>query len=114
MSERNPISKLLLSARYFGEPRPSNPLRSGSNSLEKMGKPKDPASILAANLARYMKAKGVNSEPALEKLSGVSQKTINNILKKRHDPYFSSVNKLSAALGIETYPVSYTHLRAHE
>ena len=68
-----------------------------------MGKQKDQGSILAANLARYMKLKGVSSEPALEKLSGVSQKTINNILNKRHDPYFSSVNKLAAALGIETY-----------
>lgn len=59
--------------------------------------------VLAENLRLYMVRKGIESEAELAKLSKVSQKSINNILNRRHDPYLSTVNKLSSALGIEPY-----------
>ncbi len=60
-------------------------------------------SALAHNLARLLDAKGIKSEPALAKLSGVSQKSINNILNERHDPYLSTIEKLAKKLGIESF-----------
>lgn len=59
--------------------------------------------VLAANLAAMMQRKGIRSEAELAKLTGVSQKSINNILNRRHDPYLSTIYKLASKLGIEPY-----------
>ncbi len=61
------------------------------------------AAVLSDNLKRLMALSKVNSGPKLEKASGVSQKTINNIDKGRHDPRLSTISKIAHALGVEPY-----------
>lgn len=68
-----------------------------------MAKKGQAAEILAVNLGNLMRAKGIRSEPHLEKLSKVSQKTINNIVHRRHDPRLSTLESLARALGVELH-----------
>lgn len=68
-----------------------------------MSKRAKAADVLADNLLGLMSAKGIKSEPQLEKISKVSQKTINNIAHRRHDPRLSTMEQLSTALGVELF-----------
>ncbi len=82
---------------------PSNPLLAVSNTLRGMAK-KPAAQILAENLRRLMGADAsLSSGPKLARASGVSQKTINNIEKGRHDTRLSSIEKLARVFRLEPY-----------
>ena len=60
--------------------------------------------VLAENLSALMAAReDVNSGPKLAAKSGASQKTISNILKKRHDPKLSTVEQIARVFGLEAH-----------
>jgi len=61
--------------------------------------PKQTERYIAANLRALMKLAG-HSERDLEKLSGVAQKTINNVLNARGEAKIPTVEKLAAAYGL--------------
>lgn len=54
---------------------------------------------LARNLRHLMRQNGL-SEKALEKRSGVAQKTINNILNRVSSPTLDTVEKLAQSFGL--------------
>jgi transcriptional regulator with XRE-family HTH domain len=58
--------------------------------------------VLAANVAAVLE-RSRESGMTLAKRRGPSQKTINNIVKKRHRPTLRSLEKLARALGLEVY-----------
>lgn len=73
-----------------------------------MGKKRDVREVLAENLIRFRKLKGFESGKSLAVASKkrgheVSQKTINNIEKQRHDAYISSILNLADTLGVEAH-----------
>jgi transcriptional regulator with XRE-family HTH domain len=61
--------------------------------------PKQTERFIAANLRLLMKL-AKHSERDLEKISGVSQKTINNILHARGEAKIPTVEKLANAYGL--------------
>lgn len=80
-----------------------NPLPDGRNTLPDMRK-KTTAETLAENLTRLMAgAEDLNSDRKLAKVSGVSHKTINNILNGRHDVGISNVEKIAKAFRIDAF-----------
>lgn len=60
---------------------------------------KETERIIAANLRTLMKH-AKHSERDLEKLSGVSQKTINNVLHARGEAKIPTVDKIAQAYGL--------------
>jgi transcriptional regulator with XRE-family HTH domain len=77
--------------------RPENSLPYGRNSLPGMRK-KDAADVLADNLRTLMDAnKHLDSDRKLAAVSGVSHKTINNALNRRHDIQLSKIEALAKA-----------------
>lgn len=64
--------------------------------------PKQTERYIAANLRLLMKF-AKHSERDLEKISGVSQKTINNILHARGEAKIPTVGKLAAAYGLSSW-----------
>lgn len=81
----------------------SNPLPQRGNTLRGMGK-KRTAEILAETLVRLMATDpNLSTGPKLAKASGLSQKTINNIVKGRHDTRLSSIEKLARVFRTEAY-----------
>lgn len=87
--------------------RSGNPLPIGGNTLFPMSKnhKKRPAvEILAENLKVLMSADpNLSSGPKVAKASGVSRKSINNIVEKRHDPHLSSVEGIARAFRLDVY-----------
>jgi hypothetical protein len=64
------------------------------------------ASILAENLKRLMNQDAnLESGPKLAKHSHTAAKTINNVLKERHDTQLSTIEGLAAAFGLEPYQI---------
>lgn len=61
-----------------------------------------PRETLARNLRHLMEMENL-SEPALAKRSGVSQRTINNILRIEKAPTLDTVDKLAAAFGLNLW-----------
>lgn len=62
------------------------------------------AELLADNLLRMMASDpNLSSGPKLAKASGVSQKTINNIVRGRFDTQLSSIEKIAKAFRTEAY-----------
>lgn len=96
-------SKTLPDAIAASEKQASNCLLRSGNRLRGMGKREPISDVLADNLGRLMKARGINSQPELHKLSKVSQKTINNIFNRRNAPQLDTVEKLAGALKVELY-----------
>lgn len=83
--------------------RSSNLLPHCGNTLIGMGK-KRAAELLAENLKRLMELdENLSNGPKLAKVSGVSQKTINNIEKGRKDTRLSSIEKIARAYRTEPY-----------
>lgn len=65
---------------------------------------KSATEVLAENLRTLMDSDpNLDSDRKLAKVAGVSHKTINNILQKRHDVLISNVEKLARAFRIETH-----------
>jgi DNA-binding XRE family transcriptional regulator len=80
-------------------------LQRPSNSLRGMKKT-TPLEVLAANLALLMadpRFAHVSTGNKLAAVSGVSQKTINNIQRKRFDPKISTVATLARTFRLEPY-----------
>jgi len=77
------------------------------NSLPAMPTRKRSAlELLAENLAVWMQMpgnEGVSTGPKLAAKAGVSRKSVNNALKKRHAPHIDIVEKLARALKCETW-----------
>jgi transcriptional regulator with XRE-family HTH domain len=96
-------SKTFLNASPPDQGRVSNTLRRSSNSLSRMAKKRDAATVLADNLTLLMQVKKINSEPELEKISDVAQKTINNIRHKRNFPKLDTIEKLADAFGMQVH-----------
>ena len=95
-------SKIFLEASHILVGQIRNTLLLRGNTLPRMAKRERAADVLAANLDKLLKARGL-SQPQLGEQSGVSQKTINNIVHKRNSPQLDSVEKLAEALGVELY-----------
>jgi transcriptional regulator with XRE-family HTH domain len=58
-----------------------------------------PRAVLASNLRHLMTSNG-HSEPALARLSGVSQKTINNILNHRTSVTLDNIELIAQVYGL--------------
>lgn len=81
----------------------SNPLRRCGNTIPSMPK-KRAAELLAENLLMMMASDpNLSNGPKLAKASGVSQKTINNIVRGRFDTQLSSIEKIAKAFRTEAY-----------
>jgi transcriptional regulator with XRE-family HTH domain len=63
---------------------------------------RDAVHAVAVNLRLFMLEKGF-SESALAKASQVSQRTINNYLREKHDPQLTNLLKLADTLGVELW-----------
>lgn len=80
-----------------------NPLLTYGNTLRGVKK-KSVRDILADNLAHLMSTRpDLSSGPKLAKASGISQKTINNIVERRHDPKLESIEKIAKVFGMEAF-----------
>lgn len=96
-------SKSFLDASLATRRRLRNPLLGYGNTLPAMKK-KNVRDVLASNLAHLMsQSPDLSSGPKLAKASGVTQKTINNIVKGRHDPKLTSVEKIAKVFGVEAH-----------
>jgi DNA-binding XRE family transcriptional regulator len=90
--------------------RTGNTLPPAGNNLPGMGKingKKRPAVVcLAENLKTLMSADAnLSSGPKVAKAAGISRKSINNIIEKRHDPRLSSVDEIARAFRLEAYQI---------
>lgn len=74
-------------------------LRGAQQMADKNEKASD---TLARNLGALMKSSG-KSEHVLAKESGVSQKTINNILNRRSAPTIDTADKLARPFGLRSW-----------
>src|SRR6185369_2090436 len=61
-----------------------------------------PRMVLAANLKALMAAKGMNG-PAVAKASGVSRKSVNNMLSARHSPDLDNVDAVARVFGLTAW-----------
>lgn len=70
-----------------------------------------PRETLAANL-KMLLAKTGWSEAELERRSGVSQKTINNLIHERHPPNLETVDQVAAAFKLNCWHLIMPNLEA--
>lgn len=60
--------------------------------------------VLSENLAALMAADtNLSTGPKVAALAGTSRKTINNLVKKRHDPHLSLIESIAKAFRLEVY-----------
>jgi transcriptional regulator with XRE-family HTH domain len=96
----------------FRDSAARNHLPGRRNTLPDMKK-RTAGEVLADNLKRIMATdQEFDSDRKLAKASGVSHKTINNILNGRHDVQISNVEKIAKALQIDTYQLMCPHIDA--